>query len=362
MKKSQSPKRSNSINKLLFYSSLGSKGFIRRWISLITGFDQVSNELLFDEEFYLSNNPDVKASGMPPLKHYFLFGRFEGRKPNENEQYMCYPPGHFYSPVVNVEEIRQWEQEIWDKKSVEELPGIELNIDYQFHLINEFSKFYKEIPFQEEKVNSFRYYFQNPAFSFSDGIILYSFIRHFRPSKIIEVGSGFSSALILDTLDQITHTDVDVTFIEPYAYLLNALLSDKDKGQVVIIEKKLQQINLSFFNKLNKDDILFIDSSHVVKTGSDVNYLLLNILPSLNKGVIIHFHDIFHPFEYPKNWVFEGRNWNEAYFLRSFLMFNTSFEIMLFPDFIHKNHKEWFSNMPNCYKNSGGSFWIRKVI
>lgn len=362
MKKSKKNNISIIFTKLLFFLSLGNNGFIRRWIRIIREFDKVNNKLFFDEEYYLANNPDVKASGMPSLKHYHLFGRFEGRKPNENERHMCYPAGHFYSPIVNIEEIKEREQEIWDEKSVMELPGIELNINYQFQLINEFSKFYKEIPFQEKKVNSYRYYFQNPAFSFSDGIILYSFIRHFSPSKIIEVGSGFSSALILDTIDQLKRTDVDVTFIEPYADLLFSLLSDKDKGKVLIIEKNLQQINLSFFKKLKKDDILFIDSSHVVKTGSDVNYLILNILPSLNKGVIIHFHDIFYPFEYPQNWVFEGRSWNEVYFLRSFLMFNNNFEIMLFPDFIHKNHKEYFSKMPYCFKNSGGSIWIRKVI
>jgi len=165
MKKSQKKPRSNSINKLLFHLSLGSNGFIRRWIRLLREFEQISNKLLFDEEYYLTNNPDVKASGILPLKHYFLYGRFEGRKPNENEQYMCYPAGHFYSPVVNIEEISQREHEIWEGKSVMKLPGIELNIDYQFQLINEFSKFYQEIPFQEKKVNSCRYYFQYPAFS-----------------------------------------------------------------------------------------------------------------------------------------------------------------------------------------------------
>ncbi len=121
------------------------------------------------------------------------------------------------------------------------------------------------------------------------------------------------------------------------------------------------QIEISFFEQLHENDILFIDSTHVAKTGSDVNYLIFEILPSLNKGVLIHFHDVFYPFEYPKEWVLSGRSWNEDYMLRSFLIYNDNFKIVLFPHFIHQQYGEYLANMPNCYKNSGGSFWIQKV-
>src|SRR5205814_62343 len=117
---------------------------------------------------------------------------------------------------------------------------------------------------------------------------------------------------------------------------------------------------LETFEKLNSGDILFVDSTHVVKTGNDVNYILFEIIPRLKSGVLIHFHDIFYPFEYPKDWVFMGRNWNEDYFLKAFLMYNNEFEIILFSDYLHKHHKEIFKEMPLCYKNSGGNLWIRK--
>src|SRR5690606_33895195 len=101
-------------------------------------------------------------------------------------------------------------------------------------------------------------------------------------------------------------------------------------------------------------DILFVDSSHVLKTGSDVNHLLFQILPILKKGVLVHFHDIFYPFEYPKEWILSGRSWNEIYALRAFLTYNSNFKILLFSHFIHKKHSLAFGKMPLAYKNWGG--------
>jgi len=88
--------------------------------------------------------------------------------------------------------------------------------------------------------------------------------------------------------------------------------------------------------------------------------VLNQILPRLKEGVLIHFHDVLYPFEYPKEWVFQGRNWNEDYILRAFLLYNSKFEILLFSDYIHKHHKEAFVDMPLTYKNSGGNLWIEK--
>ena len=348
--------------KALFYSVFSRNGFLSRWIRLMKDYQQVCSQLLFDEDYYLEHNPDVRDAGMPAIKHYIRYGRFEGRKPNNYNENSLYPAGHFYSPIVNVEEVKRNENKIWPLDFEIPIPEIDFNLAKQLDLIHEFAKFYKDIPFPVLKSSKFRYFYENPAFSYSDGIILYSFIRHFNPKRIIEVGSGYSSALVLDTLDQLNRPNVSVTCIEPFDDLLLSIISYKDKRKLTIIKKNFQETSLSLFSQLIKDDILFIDSTHVVKTGSDVNYLILNVLPSLNNGVIIHFHDIFFPFEYPKNWVFDGRSWNEAYFLRAFLMYNNSYEILCFADMIHKYNKESFSEMPYCYKNHGGSFWIRKII
>jgi hypothetical protein len=121
-------------------------------------------------------------------------------------------------------------------------------------------------------------------------------------------------------------------------------------------------VDASIFKALGQNDILFVDSTHVSKTGSDVNRILFEILPSLNRGVIIHFHDIFYPFEYPKEWVLDwaGFGWNEIYILRAFLTNNPNYTILLFNTFLEHFHKEWFlQHMPLCLRNTGGSLWIK---
>lgn len=268
-----------------------------------------------------------------------------------------YPHGHFYSPITSKKDINQFREKIWEES--ETIKGIDLNVEKQLDLLSKFEKFYEEIPFKEESRGDLRYTFNNNSYEYTDAIILYSFIRHFTPQNIIEIGSGHSSALMLDTLD-IFDIKSNVTFIEPYPKLLYNLIKKEDKAKHKIIESKVQAVNEEAFKKLKKDDILFIDSSHISKTGSDVNYELFNILPNLNSGVIIHFHDIFYPFEYPEEWVLEGRNWNENYLLRAFLSYNNDFEILFFSQFIHKYHKESFSKMPLAYKNFGGNLWLRK--
>ena len=116
------------------------------------------------------------------------------------------------------------------------------------------------------------------------------------------------------------------------------------------------------FATLEENDILFIDSTHVAKIGSDVNYLFFEVLPRLRAGVYVHVHDIFHPFEYPRAWIYEGRAWTEAYMLRAFLTFNTAFEIVLFNTFLERFHRERFAHkMPLCLRNEGGSIWLRRT-
>jgi len=165
---------------------------------------------------------------------------------------------------------------------------------------------------------------------------------------------------MLDTNEHFFKNSIKLTFIEPYIDRLKSLLKENDYETTTIIEKDVQGVNVEVFEKLNAGDILFIDSTHVVKTGSDVNYIFFEILPKLKSGVLIHFHDIFYPFEYPKDWVFKGRNWNEDYFLRAFLMYNNEFEIKLFSDYLHKHHKHIFDNMSLCFKNAGGNLWLIK--
>ena len=120
---------------------------------------------------------------------------------------------------------------------------------------------------------------------------------------------------------------------------------------VNLIQKDVRTLDFAIFKQLKDSDILFIDSSHVSKFNSDLNYILFKILPQLNSGVLIHFHDIFDYFEYPMEWIKEGIYFNEAYLLRSFLMYNNDFEIAFFSDFMEKRHAAWYGkNMPLCLK------------
>jgi hypothetical protein len=137
-------------------------------------------------------------------------------------------------------------------------------------------------------------------------------------------------------------------------------MKEDDKKQAIVIEKDVQLISLNVFKKIEAGDILFIDSTHVSKTGSDVNYILFEILPVLKSGVLVHFHDVFYPFEYPKDWIFHGINWNEDYILKAFLMYNEKFEIKLFSEYLHRHHKDVFEEMPLCYNNTGSNLWIEK--
>ena len=271
------------------------------------------------------------------------------------KQNCCYPPGHYYSPIVLKDELLEREKEVFSSVP-ESIHGIELNVEAQKKLLKDFEKLYKNIPFKNELEDTHRFYLDNDYFSYTDAIILYSFIKKISPNKIIEIGSGFSSALMLDAC-----INTKLIFIEPFPERLYSLISANDLSLCRIIEKPVQQVAKSEFEQLNENDILFIDSSHISKTGSDVNYIVFEILPVLKPGVLIHFHDIFYPFEYPVKWIIEGRNWNEDYLIKAFLINNKEYKIVLFNHYMHKQHSDVFKNMPECYKNFGSSLWLQKL-
>jgi hypothetical protein len=131
----------------------------------------------------------------------------------------------------------------------------------------------------------------------------------------------------------------------------------------VILPAKVQSVDTQLFASLQANDMLLVDSTHVSKLRSDVNHVFFEILPVLGEGVLVHFHDIFWPFEYPKDSVSKGLAWNEAYLLRAFLQFNNSYEIVFFADYMHQRYKAWFEkHMPLFLRNPGGNFWLRKRV
>jgi len=276
----------------------------------------------------------------------------ESRQP---PQYV--PPGHFYSPIPSVEDIERAIATVSASYA-----GIELREDHQLALLERLSRYYSEIPFPAEKSERFRFAFHNPSYSWGDAIILFCMIREIKPHRILGIGSGHTSALILDTNEHYFGNGIDCTFVEPHPELLFSLLRPNEDRETRVIPRKLQDVDLTVFDTLEAGDILFIDSSHVVKAGSDCQLLFSDILPKLNPGTLIHFHDVFHRFEYPPKWLREGRGWNEQYILRAFLQFNSEFKIKLFTQYMIVRHREWFEqHMPNCLRNAGAQIWIERA-
>lgn len=276
------------------------------------------------------------------------------------QQRLAHPPGHFYSPIPDVEELRRNESRIFGPMP-RTIPGIDLRESSQLELLDTFVPFYDAMPFRPGKTDGLRYYFDNVYYSYADAIGLHCMIRHLRPKRVIEVGSGFSSCMILDTNERFLDGAVKVTIIDPYPERLFSLVNDGDRSALSILPVPFQDADPTVVESLEANDILFIDSSHVSKTDSDVNHAVFKILPRLAPGVHVHFHDVQYPFEYPKEWVYRGWAWNEAYLLRAFLQYNSAFSIVLMGSFMMHFHDAFFrQKMPLCLRNAGGSMWIRR--
>jgi predicted O-methyltransferase YrrM len=271
------------------------------------------------------------------------------------------PPGHFYSPIPSISHLKMDEEEIF--AAPPGVRGVDLSEKTQLDLLRQFEAYYREQPFTAQATPDRRYFFENPNYSYSDAIVLYCMIRHLRPRRIVEVGSGYSSCVMLDTNELFFDNSIACTFIDPYPQLLRDLIRESDHTRIRILGKQVQHVDDAVFRELEPSDILFIDSSHLAKTGSDVNYLVFKVLPLLREGVYIHFHDVFYPFEYPREWVYEGRAWNEVYLLRAFMQYNRAFQIQFFTSFLIHKHREVFESlMPLCLKCPGGNLWLKKTL
>jgi hypothetical protein len=271
-----------------------------------------------------------------------------------------FPAGHFYSPIPARAEINTRLQAL--NQPVDDIPGINLNVQGQLELLEKFAALYGDLPFPEERTVDCRYYFRQTAFCYADAIFLYSFLRLVQPKRIIEVGSGFTSAVLMDTVDRFFAHRPQITFIEPFPVNLKKLLRPQDYNRITLIEERVQALPVDTFKSLQAGDLLFIDSSHVLKCGSDVQFLMFEILPQLPVGVFVHFHDVFASFEYPPEWLLEGRYWNEDYFLRAFLSYNSAWEICLFGNYMVRAFGPFLAErMPLCLQNPGGSLYIRRT-
>ena len=287
---------------------------------------------------------------------------------------------HYYEPVPDTRELKS---KAWRKLS--QLVGIDMNEASQLKMLKSiFPKFLSECNFPTRSTGSpFEFHLGNNRFEALDAEVLYSFIRHFKPRRIIEIGSGFStlvSAKAAINNQQNDSFNTELFCVEPYP---NNIIQQGFPGLTKVIPEKVENTDLSIFKDLTENDILFIDSSHVVKTCSDVLHEYLEILPRLNPGVIIHIHDIFMPSEYPKEWILDQHTfWTEQYLLQAFLAFNDSFEVIWASSYMSLKHKDelekvfpsWkgsYTRLPEKFKKHAVtkdgenvwpvSFWLRKI-
>jgi hypothetical protein len=272
-----------------------------------------------------------------------------------------YKPGHYYSAVPNPDEIESRKDKIFNTNK--SLNGIKLKEKEQLELLEKFENNLGKFIYNQNRPNTqFRYYTPNNMFGLGDALSLFIMMENLRPKRIIEIGSGFSSSVMLDLNEYLYENNIKLDFIEPFPDRLHKLIKEKDKQNCKIHVEFVQNIPVGFFEALQPNDILFIDSSHVSKVGSDVNYIFFEIIPLLKKGVVVHIHDIMYPFEYPKQFIDYGIYWNEAYFLRSFLSYNNTFDILLWNDFLSKEKNKEINLINPLYSNiGGGSIWIKKV-
>jgi predicted O-methyltransferase YrrM len=266
-----------------------------------------------------------------------------------------YPRGHFYSPLPGAEEMAR------ARARTRSEPGSlgDLRVDPAPQM-----ETLKAALAADDACDPFAgpRYSPNRLFNVTDARVLGAFIRRFRPAQIIEIGSGYSSAVMLDCLSRGGIPFPRLTLIEPHPARLLALLRPEDRPRLALHEKMVQDVPLDLFEALGPGDLLFVDSSHVSKYGSDLNHVFFEILPRLPAGVFVHFHDVHWPFEYPADWLDRGWAWNEAYLLRAFLQFNDSWAVRLWPSqLLSWRPEEVEALLPTIQRAPGGSIYLEKV-
>lgn len=237
-------------------------------------------------------------------------------------------PTDFNSPAPVIKELSE---ALWSGPSAH--VGVDLRDEQQLRLLGSLAAKYKAeydaFPTSPTPDRS-QFYLGNGWFEKIDAEMLYSIVREFKPRKIVEIGSGFSTRLSMQAihknLQESRNHECEFLAIEPYP---KRIAANEFPGTMRLIECPVQAVELQLFEQLQENDILFVDSSHICKTGSDVVFEVCEILPRLRKGVLVHVHDIYLPYEYPKLWVVEDRNtYNEQYILQAFLAFNSRFEVL----------------------------------
>ena len=279
----------------------------------------------------------------------------------------CLPmPVHYYSPVPDIEDLRT--RRVWDRRSP--MAGVDMREAHQLALLAELGRdFGAECRWPHEPSrDGSEFYTDNSSFSYGCAAATHALIRKLKPRRVIEAGSGFSSRVIAAALrmnEKDSGKRAEYTVVDPFPG--DAL--ERLPGVGEVLRRRVELIEPGMFRTLGENDILFVDSGHTVRAGGDVNFLVLDILPVLAPGVVVHFHDIALPYEYaevyftnPKFRVF----WTEAYLLQAFLCHNAAYEVLLAMNFLMRDHAAAFRSAwphydPSSHRFPSHSFWIRRA-
>ncbi|MEM9446965.1 MAG: class I SAM-dependent methyltransferase [Cyanobacteria bacterium P01_E01_bin.6] len=268
---------------------------------------------------------------------------------------------HYYEPLPKFSEITK--EKILERRSSE---CINWNLDTQLDLIKKLSDYSVEIhriDNRHDAESGFNFF--NATYPELDAAVYYTLLRELKPSKVIEIGSGYSTQIATKAISKNCQEGKEgkIISVEPYP---RQMLTEGTLD-VELVTQRVETIDLNFFEQLSAGDILFIDSTHTVKFDSDVCREILEILPTIPSGVWIHIHDIFFPYDYPPKWLIEERRaWSEQYMLEAFLAYNHQFEVTLanhwlsvdYPQEVAKIWSgvlEWTDKYHHC-----GGFWMRK--
>jgi hypothetical protein len=270
-------------------------------------------------------------------------------------------PGHFYSPLPSRSDVER-EVARAERHGHHWPPGVDMRTDEQVRFAHALIEHFDRTDIVDEPTPGRRYFARNDFYPFGDALVLDFVLRRARPRRVIEVGSGFSSAALLDTLERHVDVATECTFVEPYPQRLESLLSPADRARHRVLVQPVQDVPLAAFERLQANDVLLVDSSHVSKAGSDVNFLFLEVLPRLASGVWVHVHDVVWPFTYPRPWLEEGRAWNEAYMLHAFLAFNSAFAIEFWAGYVLTLElAKLRERAPRLANALGSAVWLRRL-
>ena len=265
---------------------------------------------------------------------------------------------HYYQPTITPSMLTR------RLDADRQLPGIDLRVDDQLRLIAKFHYREELLAFPMEKPDSTSFGYRNGTYEAGDAEILYCMIRHFKPKRIIEVGSGNSTLVALAAIKKNAlcerGNECSLVCIEPFEHPW------LEATGATIVRKKAEELPKDFYLNLEKNDMLFIDSSHTIRPQADVLFFVQDIVPRLSPGVIVQFHDIFTPKDYPFHFIGNiGYIWGEQYLFEAFMTFNTSFEILLSLNYLAKHHLEKLGEacpvLVEQPASEPGAFWIRRI-